>query len=529
MLLSRFISLAADVSTSSRREPSPKTIGVLSPPSTVVDILFPKEFGSMRFVFLSLMFLALATENSIAQANLGLGRVSSVIPLDGGCVFQDSLPLSGVESWDVAEARTYSVMLTSVTDCANGGTDPTLEVLVRSSSTGSVCVTATKIATGTYEFTVTMPPNACNTYPIHYCTSCSPSQGFFARRADGGSKQSHLRAATFGAGCTAPASDIDCTPGCAAYVIDRHGGCGAPAPSLHSTTPVAGFDNLISIKGALPGAPIYFAANAQPLPSPQPMGGGCILHVDPLTAEIIGPFTATSIGDFYLSLNLPPSMPIFSALIQAAVIAPGGPLSGVWLTNAIESKFGTCAPFCTHIPSSLSTAPVLQIEYQYVFPTGIEVGVYDPSSSAAPNGLRWAGDAAGLAALQAFLAGAGGPSGPLSSDGLNLSNANGGGSLALQAAALTLNIGFNAAGVLAGAQNNFGSLVYLKMDVFEPLSGFSVSQILNIANQALAGNGLPSGETFESLATFLEFLNSSFAGCTMGWPASHRLYNADYQ
>jgi hypothetical protein len=484
-------------------------------------------------VFAAFLF-SVCTEITVAQAHLGLGRVSSVVPVDGGCVFQDSLPTNAVESWDVEEARTYAITLTNVTDCANGGTDPILEVMVRSSNTGNVCVTATQTATGVYTFTVMLPPNACNTYPIHYCTACAANQGLVARRADGGNKASHLRAATFAVNCGAPISDIDCTSGCAAYVTDLGGGCGAPTPSLHSTMPLAGYDNLIAIKGAPPGAPLYFAANGQPYPSSNPLGGGCILHVDPATATIIGPFTASVIGDYYLSLSLPPSMPVFAVRIQAAAVLPGAPGPTVLLTNAIESKFGSCSPFCTHMPGSFTGSgpgsAVFDIEYPLVFPSGIEIGVFDPSNGgASPNGLRWTGDAAGQAALEAFLADAGGPSGPFVSDGLNPTGPNGGGSLAIQAAALTLNIGFNAAGVLAGAQNNLGSLVYLKMDVDEPLSGLSLVQILDVANQALAGNGLPDDVTFESLASFIEFVNSSFVNCTMGWPASHRLYNADFE
>jgi hypothetical protein len=488
----------------------------------------------MRSMLRATVFAFVLAGLSIGQANLGLGRLSSVVPLDGGCVFQDSLPLNAVESWDVAEARAYQITLTNVIDCANAGTDPTLEVMVRSSNTGNVCVSATQIATGSYTFAVMMPPNACNTYPIHYCTSCSPNLGFFARRADGGPKQSHLRASHFTTACGCPTQDIDCTPGCAGYVTDLGGGCGAPAPTLHSSMPLAGYVNLISVKGAPPGAPVYLAAHGLPYPSPAVLGGGCILHVDPATATIVGPFMASAIGDFFLSLDLPVGMPNFKARIQAAVVAPGGPLPTVQLTNAIDSKFGGCSPFCTYMAGSYGGAgggaAVFDAEYFYVFPTGFDVGVVDTGGGGAPpNGLRWTGDAAGKAALQTFLAGAGGASGPLNSDAVNPTSPNGGGSLAIQAATLTINLGFNAAGVLAGAQNNLGSLIYLKMDVQEPLSGMTLTEILAVANQGLAGNGLPAGLTYESLASFLEFLNSSFDACTMGWPASHRIYNSSYE
>src|SRR5262249_27230969 len=69
----------------------------------------------------------------------------------------------------------------------------------------------TQVSTGVYTFSVTMPVDACFTYPIQYGTSgCSPSNGPLARRSDGGAKESHLSAATFGAGCAFVADDVVC-------------------------------------------------------------------------------------------------------------------------------------------------------------------------------------------------------------------------------------------------------------------------------------------------------------------------------
>lgn len=156
-------------------------------------------------------------QTTFTDTSLGLGRVSSVVPVDGGCVHQDSIPVNSVESWDVQQGKTYDVTLTNLTDCANGGTDPTIQILVKSSSTGNMCLTATRLSTGTYRFQVTMPSNACHTYPIQYCTeNCSASTdgSFLARRSDGGNKASHLRASTFGANCSDPQEDNDCGAGC---------------------------------------------------------------------------------------------------------------------------------------------------------------------------------------------------------------------------------------------------------------------------------------------------------------------------
>jgi hypothetical protein len=463
---------------------------------------------------------------------LGIARVSSVVPTNGGCVFQDSLPLTSVENWDVQEGFSYAVTLTQVTDCANGGTDATIGVIVKSSNTGNMCLVATKVATGTYTFTVTMPAASCHTYPIMYCaTSCSGG-GMLARRADGGAKASHLRASVFGPGCSAPSLDSDCTPGCSAWITNLGGGCGAPAPTLHGTMPLIGYDALISVKGAPAGAPVLIAGQVEPFPPSIALGGGCIAHVDPATAAILGPFTTTVIGDFYLPLFLPPQLPIFQARIQAAVIAPGGPLATVQLTNGIQTRFGNCAPFCTYPPNGYApgggAALTFEDNFENVFATGLEIGVYDAGNGGlVPNGLRWTGDAAGKAALAALIAGGAAPSGPLSADAINPVGTNGGGSLAIEAAGLALNLGFNAAGMLGGAHTNLASIVYLKMDIFDALSGLTIAQILGVANQALAGNGLPAGYTYDSLATFLAFLNRSFENCALSTMASHRLYNPD--
>lgn len=139
-----------------------------------------------------------------AQANLGNGRVTSVTAQDGGCVTGPLGP--AVQSWNVEQGKTYQVTLTNVTECSGSS----IEVLVQSSKTGNIPATATEVGSGIYQFTVTMPGNACFTYPIRYCTTgFSPSTGVFARRSDGGSFQAHLRAAT--SGCSI--EDTDCSNG----------------------------------------------------------------------------------------------------------------------------------------------------------------------------------------------------------------------------------------------------------------------------------------------------------------------------
>ncbi|HSE17622.1 MAG TPA: hypothetical protein VLB46_11255 [Pyrinomonadaceae bacterium] len=142
-------------------------------------------------------------------ANLGQGKVVNVVPVNTECV---SGPVgNGVQSWDVQQGGTYDVTIAGVTDAGNGGTDGTIEVIVKNSETGNQCLTAFKQATGVYKFTITMPTEACNTFPITYgSTGCEESTALFARRNDGGNFQSHLRAATFDGSCNKTGNDTEC-------------------------------------------------------------------------------------------------------------------------------------------------------------------------------------------------------------------------------------------------------------------------------------------------------------------------------
>jgi hypothetical protein len=141
---------------------------------------------------------------------VGVAQLTSVAPTDGGCVLQDGGCPAG-DKWDVEQGKTYTLTLSNVTDAANGGTDATLQVIVKSSDTGNVCLTATQQSPGVYTFDFTMPSNACNTYPILYGTSnCAENTGSFVSSI-GCSQSTHLRAETFGANCSNPVADTDCS------------------------------------------------------------------------------------------------------------------------------------------------------------------------------------------------------------------------------------------------------------------------------------------------------------------------------
>ena len=91
-----------------------------------------------------------------------------------------------------------------MTECANGGTGPTINVRVNS-STGNTDLVATLVVPGTYKFTYTLPANGVCTFPIFYCTTPGQNNsGMRVNRNDGANFQAHLRAAAFAPGCTNP-------------------------------------------------------------------------------------------------------------------------------------------------------------------------------------------------------------------------------------------------------------------------------------------------------------------------------------
>ena len=176
-----------------------------------------------------ILFVAIATVFSLSilpapinAIDKGTGRLVSVTPVDGGCI---SGPTGAtVEAWDIEPGYTYTLRLEYVTDCANGGTDATIDVRVNSSIPGHeyTDLVADYVSPGVYEFDFTLPGNAWCTLPILYCTTPGEwlTSGLFAIRHDGGTNSqgvpftTHLRASYWSEGCAAP--DMILGPECGA-------------------------------------------------------------------------------------------------------------------------------------------------------------------------------------------------------------------------------------------------------------------------------------------------------------------------
>ncbi len=162
-----------------------------------------------RYLVYTILFtLAMMPALSHAAA-----RLVSVTAVSGGCVSGPSGATT--QFWDVEQAETYTIRISHVLECANGGTDPTLNVRVNNTDFGNTDLVATNVAPGVYEFDFTLPVDAGCTFPINYCTTPgSNSTGIKVIRDDGVGNQAHLRASSFGAGCTNPTEILgpDCAP-----------------------------------------------------------------------------------------------------------------------------------------------------------------------------------------------------------------------------------------------------------------------------------------------------------------------------
>ena len=155
----------------------------------------------------------------------GTGTLASVAAVDGGCV---SGPTgSTTQSWDIQPGYTYTITISGVTECANGGTDPTLNVRVNSSTPGYeyTDLVATLVSPGVYQFNYTLPAAAWCTLPIFYCTT--PGQwlttGLFVVGTNLGPNgkyfEAHLRASTWSPGCTNPTPILG--PECGLIGVDE--------------------------------------------------------------------------------------------------------------------------------------------------------------------------------------------------------------------------------------------------------------------------------------------------------------------
>lgn len=151
-------------------------------------------------------------------------------------------------------------------------------------------------------------------------------------------------------------------------------------------------------------------------------------------------------------------------------------------------------------------AAYLSANFATLFPSGLTIGVADGAGPL--HNATWTS----ATAFRTWIQGGGGPSSNLTADTLNATS-TAGGTFGKQVGALTVTLALQGAvipGVNGGnpLPSGLGDL-YLK-NTGTSLDGLTISQILAVANTALAGGGLPSDYTFSQLNTLIDNINNAF-------------------
>jgi hypothetical protein len=183
---------------------------------------------------------------------------------------------------------------------------------------------------------------------------------------------------------------------------------------------------------------------------------------------------------------------------------------------------------------------IFDANFSTLFSGGLTVGINDGVGP--KHDALWTASVPGPANLETYLiSAASGPNTALGADTIDATSTDGGG-LPRQTAALSLTLGFDAAGVLPNGNQSVGSLQLCNLvegsaiNAFTlsaaqaaALNGQSVSQVLAAANDALGGNGLPSYVgSFGDLNQLVTALNESFDNCTASAFATANLCVAQY-
>jgi len=197
---------------------------------------------------------------------------------------------------------------------------------------------------------------------------------------------------------------------------------------------------------------------------------------------------------------------------------------GVALASDFNFTFTTCPEnqppsFCSYTKGGYAGpgAPgqFFDAHFAETFENDLTIGINDFSGP--EHHARWTADDTGATSLKSFLtSAAGASSSAFTADYVN-PTATSNGILPEQTATLTLNIGFSG---VASDPPGFGDLKLKNTGT--SLDGATVNDILAFANNALAGNGLPSGFTFSSLNDLIDNINQSWDDCNQSdWAKQH--------
>jgi hypothetical protein len=126
------------------------------------------------WLYPTIALVVAAVPATALATRLGVARLVNVVAVDGGCLSGPTGP--AVQSWDVEAGKTYTVTIGDATECANGGTDPTLGVRINNSLSGNTDIVATRVAPARTSSNIPCRRIARCTMPVFHCTSAGAAK-----------------------------------------------------------------------------------------------------------------------------------------------------------------------------------------------------------------------------------------------------------------------------------------------------------------------------------------------------------------
>jgi hypothetical protein len=242
-----------------------------------------------------------------------------------------------------------------------------------------------------------------------------------------------------------------------------------------------------------------------------------------LVAGVTGTVTydaVTRIATFTPSAELTAGASYMVTLTTGITDLGGRPLGSNFVFDIATCTGPAGQNFCSYTKGGYqgngTPGQIFNNTFTFAFPAGMTIGVNDGGGPL--HHEIWTSDSTGMSTLRDYLASpAGGASTALSTDRVNPA-ATISGQLSEQVAALTLNVHFS--GTASSMPAGFGDLKLKNTGT--SLDGSTISAILAIADNSLAGEGLPVGYSFSSLNELITNLNESWDDCSQsGWAKEH--------
>ncbi|MFG0319164.1 MAG: hypothetical protein ACF8XB_17960 [Planctomycetota bacterium JB042] len=132
---------------------------------------------------------------------------------------------------------------------------------------------------------------------------------------------------------------VDVVPGAPAAATPVGVGCGVTQPALAADAPVLGETFSLGLTGAAPGATGLLVAGL-PAAAPVPLGGGCALHLLPVTLVPLVPISTDGAGNWSVAAPVPDDVAFCGVEVTVqALLASASPI-GFDVSNGVELTLG---------------------------------------------------------------------------------------------------------------------------------------------------------------------------------------------